>query len=69
MAPAAPPPNREINEFQPGAIIIRTTNTGKKPFEGEKTAEIVAGINLALTVKDIRGLKLDFFCVNFLRKG
>lgn len=52
--PRAPPPNKQINEFKPGQVTIRTTNTERKPFEEKTTMEIVDNINFALTVKDIK---------------
>lgn len=52
--PRTPPPNKQINEFKPGQVTIRTTNTERKPFEEKTTMEIVDNINFALTVKDIK---------------
>lgn len=46
--------NKTINEFKPAQVIIRNTNTERKPFEDKLTTEITDCVNFAPSTLDIK---------------
>lgn len=54
ITPTLPPSTKEINEYKPSQVIIRSINPTKKPFEDKTTAEITDCVNFALHTLDIK---------------